>query len=145
MQKKELKWIAVLLVVAGLYVVFVVHPFRKRQIGVTVSVRPSRHPGENVFPVFFTLNNSYKLKSVEVLPLENRQLTPGAVPVWHLVSDSNSVPLRAFRYGQPIRGMKPALAGVHPDALVPGTVYRMLLTTADAACQIDFKAQAVGE
>jgi hypothetical protein len=144
MRKKEFIWIAIFIVLGGVYLRFFAHWFDKRQIGITVSVRPSRHPGETVFPVYFSLNSDYKLTSVEVFPMENDQLNPAAIPVWHLVSDSNSVPTRAFRYGQPIRGMKPALAGVRPDPLVPGTMYRLMLSTRDAICQIDFRAKAIG-
>jgi hypothetical protein len=145
MQKKEIVWISVLIILGAIYVVFFSHWFDKRQIGITVSVRPSRRPGETVYPVFFTLNSAYKLTSVEVLPMDNNKVDPGALPAWHLISDSNSVPTRAFRYGQPIHGMKPALNGIHADHLVPGTAYRLLLTTRDASCQIDFQAKAIGQ
>ena len=143
MRKNEIIWILALLVLGGVYIHFFTHWFDKRQIGITVSARPSRRPGETVYPVYFTLNNAYKLTSLKVLPMASNQFNPNALPVWNLVSDSNSLPTRAFRYGQPIRGMKPALAGVHADPLVPGTVYRLLLSTRDAACQIDFQAKAV--
>jgi hypothetical protein len=145
MQKKEITWISVLIVLAVVYVVFFSHWFQKRQIGITVSARPTRRPGQTVYPIYFTLNASYEFTSLEVLPMDNDKFNPGAVPVWHLVSDSNSVPTRAFRYGQKIPGMKPALEGVHPDPLVPGTIYRLLLSTRDASCQVDFQAKAIGQ
>ncbi len=145
MRKKEIFWILALVILGGVYVAFFSHWFDKRQIGITVSVRPSRRPGESVYPVFFTLNNYYKITSLKVLPMESNQFNPSALPVWHLVSDSNSVPTRAFRYGQTIHGMKPAMAGVRPDVLVPGSIYRLLLSTADAQCQIDFQARAIGQ
>lgn len=143
MRKKEFIWILVLLVLGGVYLRFFSHWFDQRQIGITVSVRPSRQPGETVYPVFFTLNNAYKLTKLKVLPMPDNQFNPNALPVWNLVSDSNSLPIRAFRYGQHIRGMKPALQGIHADPLVPGTIYRLLLATKDASCQIDFQAKAV--
>ena len=60
-----------------------------------------------------------------------RELDPMAMPVWHLVSDSNSVPTKVIRYGQNIRGMKSDLKGVKPDALTSGVVYRLVLSTKD--------------
>ncbi len=145
MQKKQFIWVLALIVLGAVYIHFFTNIGAKRQIGITVSVRPSRRPGETVYPVFFTLNNDYKLTSLKVVPLQNNQFSAGVPPVWHLISDSNSVPTRAFRYGQRIAGMKPALKGVRPDPLVPGTTYRLLLSTANAACQIDFEAKAIGQ
>ena len=64
--------------------------------------------------------------------MQDDKFNPLATPVWHLVSDSNSVPMRAFRYGQGIRGMKPAFKGVKPYPLMPGTVYRLIVSAGDA-------------
>ncbi len=145
MRKKDIFWFGVLLVLGGIYIHYFTHWFEKPEIGITASLRPSRRAGETVFPVFFTLNGDYKLTSVKIIPLEENKFNPLAVPVWHLVSDSNSVPTRAFRYGQPIRGMKPALKGVRPDPLTPGVVYRLMLSAGDISGHKDFKAKAVGE
>ena len=145
MQKKEIIFVSVLVVLGAVYIAFFSHWFDKRQIGITVSMRPSRHPGETVYPVVFTLNSDYKLTSLKVVPLENNQVSPAAIPVWNLVTESNSAPIRAFRYGQPIRGMKPALEGIRASPLVPGAAYRLLLSTRDATCQIDFQARALGQ
>jgi hypothetical protein len=128
MRKKEIIWIGVLLVLSGVYIHFFTHWFEKREIGIAVSLRPSRRADALVFPVAFTLDGDYKLTSLKVIPQEGDKFNPQAIPVWHLVSDSNSVPTRAFRYGQPIRGMKPALKDVRPDPLTPGVVYRLVLT-----------------
>jgi hypothetical protein len=145
MRKKEFIWIGVLLVLGGVYIHFFMHWFEKREIAITASFRPSRRAGETVFPVFFTLSGAYKLTSVKVIPLEDDRFNPLAAPVWHLVSDSNSVPTRAFLYGQPIRGMKPALKGVRPDPLTPGVVYRLILSAGDLTGNKDFTAKAIGE
>jgi hypothetical protein len=145
MRKKEFIWFGVLLVVGGIYIRFFTHWFEKREIAITTSLRPSQRPGETVFPVYFTLNGDYKLTSVKIIPLEEDKFNPLAPPVWHLVSDSNSVPTRAFRYGQPIRGMKPALKGVRPEPLTPGVVYRLILSAGDLTGHKDFKAKAIGE
>jgi hypothetical protein len=145
MRKKDFIWIGVLLVLGGIYVHFFTHWFEKQEIVIIPSFRPSRGAGETVSPVFFTLNGDYKLTSLKVIPMEEDKFNPLAAPVWHLVSDSNSVPTRAFRYGQPIRGMKPALKGVRPEALTPGVVYRVILSAGDISGHKDFRAKAVGE
>jgi hypothetical protein len=145
MQKKDFFWIGVLLVLGGIYIHFFSHWFEKQEIGIAVSLRPSQRPGETVFPVYFTLNGAYKLTSLKVIPLEGNKFNPLATPVWHLVSDSNSVPTRAFRYGQPIRGMKPALKGVRPDPLTPGVVYELILSAGKVTGNKDFQTKAIGE
>ena len=145
MRKKEIMWIGVLLVLSGIYIHYFTHWFEKQPIGITVSFRPSRRPGETVFPVYFTLNGNYRLTSLKVIPMEGDKFNPLAIPAWHLVSDSNSVPTRAFRYGQQIRGMKPALKGVRPEPLTPGVVYRLVLAAGDLTANKSFQAKAIGQ
>jgi hypothetical protein len=145
MRQKELFWFGTLLVVGGIYIHYFTHWFEKPAIGIAVSIRPSPQAGEAVFPVFFTLSDDCKLTSLKVVPLAEGKFNAQAAPVWHLVSDSNSVPIRAFRYGQGIRGMKPALKGIRPDPLTPGTVYRLILTAGKLTGSKDFATKAVGE
>jgi hypothetical protein len=145
MRKKDIMWIGVLLVLGGIYVHFFTHWFEKRQIGISASLRPSRRADATSYMAVFSLNGDYNLTSLKVLPMEGNKFNPAALPVWHLVSDSNSAPTRAFRYGQPIRGMKSALKGVRPDPLTPGMVYRLIVTAGDVTGQKDFKVKAVGE
>jgi hypothetical protein len=145
MRKKEIILVVALLVLGAVYIHFFTHWFEKPAIGIMASIRPNRRPGGSPFMVVFTLNGDYKLTSLKVLPMEDDKYNPLALPVWHLVSDSNSVPVKAFRYGQSIAGMKPALKGVHPDPLTPGMVYRLILSAGNATSYKDFKTQAVRE
>lgn len=132
-----------LLILSGLYIHFFSHWFEKQPIAVKVSFRPSRHPGETVLPVYFALNGDYKLTSVKVIPMQGDTFDPRVMPAWDLVSDSNSVPTRAFRYGQQIRGMKPALKGIRPEPLTPGMVYRLVLSAGNLTANIPFQAKAI--
>jgi len=145
MRKKEIFWIGALLILGGAYIHFFTHWFEKPEIGIAASIRPNRraHPPELM--VTFSLNNDYRLTSLKVLPLDGNKFDPLAPPVWQLISDSNSVPLRGFRYGQKIGGMKPALNGVRPDPLTPGVNYRLILSTSDAAGSKDFRMPAADE
>ncbi|MGP8199494.1 MAG: hypothetical protein ACLQU4_08340 [Limisphaerales bacterium] len=145
MRKKDLIWIGALLVVGGIYIHYFTHWFDRPTIGIAASIRPSLRAGEAAFPVFFTLSGDYKLTSLKVVPMAEGKFNPVATPVWHLVSDSNSVPTRAFRYGQGIRGMKPALKGIRPEPLTPGTMYRLILTAGSLSGSKDFQAKAVEE
>jgi hypothetical protein len=145
MRKNNIFWLGLLLVVGGIYFHYFTHWFEKREIAITASLRPSRQRGETVFPVFFTLNGNYKLTSVKVIPLEGDKFNPLAAPVWHLVSDSFWSRTRAFFYGEPIQGMKPALEGVRPEPLRPGVVYRLIVSAGGSTGHKDFKAKAIEE
>ena len=145
MRKNNIFWFGLLLVVGGIYIHYFTHWFENREIAIIASFRPSRRPGETVPPVFFTLNDNYKLSSVKVIPLEDGKFNPRAAPVWHLVSDSYWGRTRAFFYGQPIQGMKPALEGARPEPLRPGMVYRLIVSAGGSTGHKDFKAKAVGE
>jgi hypothetical protein len=139
MRKKEIIWIGVLLVLSGIYIHFFTHWFEKREIGIAASLRPDRRANPPALMVVFSLDGDYKLTSLKVIPFDGDKFDPQATPVWHLVSDSNSVPTRAFRYGQKIGGMKSALKGVRPDPLTPGVVYRLILSTDNSTGHKDFK------
>jgi hypothetical protein len=140
MRKKEIIWLGVLLILGCAYIHYFTNWFEKGQIGIGASLRPNRRAGGDPFMVVFTLNDAYNLNNLKVLPLDGDKFNPDAIPVWQLVSSSNSVATRAFRYGQPIRGMKPALKGVHPDPLTPGAKYRLIVTAGDLTGFKDFKA-----
>ncbi len=47
--------------------------------------------------------------------------------LWHLVAETNSAPVTDFIYGAPISGMKPAVAGVVPEPLLPKVKYRIFV------------------
>jgi hypothetical protein len=109
------------------------------------SLRPARGADAAVFQVLFGLNDDFRLTSVQVIALEGDKFNPLGHPAWHLISDSNSVPTRAFRYGQNIKGMKPALKDTRPDPLEPGVVYRIAVEAGSVTASADFKAKAPGE
>jgi hypothetical protein len=92
------------------------------------SKRPNARNNTSV-PVTFTLNGYYQLKSVRVVELAKFETNKFAVPVWRIVSDSNSVPISTFNYGSTIRGMRPEAKGIQPEPLVPGVTYRLFVVT----------------
>jgi hypothetical protein len=146
MQKREIIWIAVLVLVLGAYYHFFGGRFAAKQIVIHASLRPSRRAAAPVFPVCFTLNGDFKLTSVKVVPLDDDgQVNPATVPVWNLISDSNSAPVRAFLYGQQIPGMKPALANVQADPLTPGVVYQIQISSGKLSAATPFKTVATQE
>ncbi len=99
----------------------------------------ARNPNDLGVPVTFMLNGFYKLTSVRVFETAKIETNQYAVPIWRIISDSNSVPTSSFNYGSGIRGMRPEAKGVRPQPLQPGVNYRLFVVTEkDIKAQHDF-------
>ena len=94
----------------------------------------------NTAIVTFRLDRPYKLTEIKVVLLADWQTNKSAAPLWHLISDSNSIPIKAFPYGLAIRGMKPFASGAWPRPLEPNVTYRLFLTAGSIKGQHDFSA-----
>jgi hypothetical protein len=91
-----------------------------------VSTRRKRDDSA-VDPITFGFDRRLKLTSIKVFLLNDVKTNKYPYPIWHLVSDSNSVPTKAFGYGAPIKGMHPAVKGATPQPLEPGTSYQLVV------------------
>ncbi len=126
---------------AGLY--FHRDWFGKDRIQIYHRIRPARFARRrandpSARAIMFGFDRRLKLKSVEVIPLSDIETNKYPQPIWHLVSDSNSVPTKGFTYGMKVPGMRAAKEGVAPYALEPGEKYRLLIETSSAKVQHDF-------
>lgn len=147
MSKKSFILVAVALVLAGVYVVYFTDWFQSPTIQISHTARPGRlrnRPGaaSGVPQLGFGLGGDYRLTEVKVVPLAALQTNLLAQPVWHLVSDSNSVPVNHFAYGQNIRGMKPEVPGARAQPLQPDVTYRLILRAGTFKGQHDFQIAA---
>ncbi len=70
--------------------------------------------------------------------LDEFKTNQSARPVWELVSDSNSVPIKDFAYGMNIGGMRPPIAGQVPEPLQPGVPYRLFVKAGKQKVTHDF-------
>jgi hypothetical protein len=137
------------LTVIGFYLYLFRDSFRKPVIQISHTIRPNasyiRHPPPGVtseeFPqsINFALNGEFKLTSVKLVALAELETNRFAHPLWELVSDSNSVPIRAFSYGHKIRGMHSAVKGATADPLVPNTTYRLFVEARNLKGHHDFQ------
>ena len=59
-------------------------------------------------------------------------------PLWHLISDSNSVPTKSVVYGYQVKGMKPAVARMQPEPLVPDVDYVLQIEAGAIKAQTNF-------
>jgi hypothetical protein len=91
-----------------------------------------------VDPIIFGFDRKVRLKSVKVIPLADIQTNKFPHPIWYLLSDSNSLPVKDFSYGAPIPGMRPAVKGAVADPLQPDVEYRLLVEANDFKGQHDF-------
>ena len=100
---------------------------RSRPGGAGFFRRAKRPDTAAVNPVFFTFDRKLKLTSLKVIPVKEIETNKYPHPIWHLVSDSNSVPINDLVYGMKIPGMRPSVKGATADPLEPGVNYRLLI------------------
>jgi hypothetical protein len=132
--------IALAVVLGGLSLYLNLDRFGKEKIQIRHRSRPAL-PGDSrsvVEPLFFAFDRSLKLTSLQVIPMREVETNKYPHPIWHLISDSNSVPTEDFTYGIPIEGMRPAVKGATPDPLEPGVKYRLLIKAGALKLEHDF-------
>ena len=128
----------VLLAIAALlgaaYLCLFTDLFNKETIQIIPQIRPGRASNVSgsgdkppVCPVSFSFNGKYQLTSVKVVPADDLATNKYANPVWHIISDSNSVATKAVVYGYPVKGMKPAIARTRPEPLLPNIPYVVMV------------------
>lgn len=89
-------------------------------------------------PIIFGFDRALKLTCIKVVPLSDIQTNKYPHPIWHIVSESNSVPTKDFTYGAAIKGMHPAVEGATPDLLEPGISYRLYVESGAVKKEHDF-------
>ena len=147
MSAKKLLILCAVLIVGLMYYYLYHDSFVKRDIPIQFMFRPdprkARGPaGPENDSIGFVLSKEYKLTSVEVLPLDDLATNKYAHPTWHLVSDSNSVPVATFAYGGRIRGMHSEVKDLVADPLQPSTGYRIVIKAGSVRGEHDFKTPA---
>jgi hypothetical protein len=95
-----------------------------------------------VEPLFFSFDRKLKLTSLKVIPLQEIETNKYPKPIWDLVSDSNSIPIKDLLYGMPIKGMRPNVKGATADPLEPGVKYRLLIEAGPRKAEHDFEPVA---
>lgn len=135
MSKKNVLLVSLVVVLAGIYVIFFTHWFKPRVMQVSHTSRPEG--GRDSVRMTFSLGDYYELTDVKVVPLDDFKKNPDTPPLWHLVSD-DSDSTAMFSYGENIGGMDPAVAGTEPAPLQSGVRYRLFVTAGSIKAQHDF-------
>jgi hypothetical protein len=145
MTKNGIILIVLLLILGAVYAIFFADWFGDKSIQIVTQIRPS---GQRVAqsdptaaqanPVTFLLRGNYRLTSIKVAAAEEMATNKRPMYLWHLISDSNSVPVKSFSYGQRPTGMKPAIPHTRPDPLKPGVVYTLVIEAGKIKGQTNF-------
>ena len=141
--------LACALLLAVAYVIFFTDLFRKERVQIIVKLSPGRasaipRPSDwtPVYPVTFRLNKAYQFKTIEVVNAAEFATNKHILPMWHMVSDSNSVPQQTIVYGAPkIQGMHSAVPRARPQPLEAGVQYTLMLETSKWKAETNFVAK----
>lgn len=142
MEKKQWILVAIVLALAGVYVIYFTDWFRHKNIQIHYTSRPLRlrfPPGATLSTVTFGFDKAFRLTEIKVVPLAAFQTNQNALPIWHLVSNSKSEPVERFIYGQNIRGMKSAVAGTRAEPLQSNVIYRLFVAAGSLKGREDFQ------
>lgn len=145
MTKKNWMWLGLTVVLGGFSLYLNKDWFAGDNIQLMHRSRPARGAfrrpkSDNVLidPISFWFDRKVRLKSLKVIPVFDLETNKFPQPVWYLVSDSNSLPVKEFAYGTRIAGMRPAYKGTAPDPLEPGIKYRLLVEAGKQKIEHDF-------
>jgi hypothetical protein len=145
--RKEWILLAAAMLLLAAYVIFFTDWFKTRTIHISHTVRPTRQAVRFALDtgavITFGLDQPLPLTEIKVCALAELQTNRHPVPLWHLVSDSNSVPVRAFVYGQPIRGLHPFVVGTRARPLETNQMYRLEMKAGKLRGQHDFHLDIV--
>lgn len=142
MDKQSKILIATAIVLAVVYVAFFTGWFRPQTVGIFHTTRYVQRGGRSGKPVqrlMFGLSRRLRLTELKVVSLAATNASQDSLPLWHLVSSSNSVPVKSFAYGQRIRGLRPAVPGSRPQPLATNVPYRLIVEAGKIKGQEDFE------
>ncbi len=134
MNKKTWILITLAIVLGAVYIIHFSNWFKPKVMAIAHNGRFGQ--------VNFTLDTPFKLTALKVVSVSALESNKYALPAWELKSDSNSLPIKMFSYGERIRGMKPALENTRPEPLEPGSTYRILVEAGSVKAQHDFTVDA---
>ena len=141
--KKNWLLVSVGIALAAVYAIYFTDWFQPKTIQIFHTYR-NLHPRmpvrDGTMPALhFGLGRPFKLTDIRVVLLAEYQTNQNTLPLWHLVSDSNSVPIESFFYGQRIRGLKPEVPGSRSQPLTNDVVYRLIVTAGNIKGEHDFE------
>jgi len=146
MTRKIWKLIALAAALGGLSLYLNKDWFRKGDIQIYHRSRPARavmalrkRPNNSpINPIVFGFSHELRLSALKVVPVSDIETNKYPLPIWSLVSESNSVPIKDFTYGAYIKGMHPEVKGIAPEPLQPSVKYRLFIQAGSFKGEHDF-------
>lgn len=129
MTKKTIVMIALAVILGAVYVINFTSLFHKPEIKILPQIRPPRAKARMpvgdtpVYPVMFSFDKKYAFTEIRVVAEADEKTNKFPHALWHLISDSNSVPVKALSYGASPSGMKPKIPKARAEALEPEIPY----------------------
>jgi hypothetical protein len=141
MTKRDIWLGAVLIALVAVYLCFFTNWFKAKSIKIFYTTNQARafRVRKNLPFVMFGMGDKYQLTEVKVVPLESFKTDPETPPLWHLISDSNSLPVQRFTYGERIWGMRQAISGAEAQDLETNVMYRLFVTARGIKGMEDFE------
>lgn len=129
------------LILSAIYAYRFTDWFKEKKIQIKYRIVPERGARklDTVDPVTFYLDQEYLLSSLKVVSMDDAATNKYPHALWHLVSDSNSVPVTDFVYGIAPGRMKPKIAGLLPEPLRRGENYRISIEAKKIKGEKDFQ------
>jgi hypothetical protein len=151
MTKQSIWLIVVAVMLAGVYVAFFTDWFVKPRIQILPQIRPPMRgssrttvPGDvPTYPVTFAFDRKYQFTEIRVVAADDEKTNKYPHAVWHMISDSNSIPVKALLYGTRLRGMKPKVPRAEPEQLEPDVNYHLYLTAGRWQGDVKFQTHEV--
>ncbi len=145
MPRKNIFLLLFVAVLATVYAIYFTDWFAPKTFKIfhtSRNLRPMR-PGmtrNGILPSLqFGVNRELRFTELKVVPLAAWTTNQHTLPLWHLVSASNSVPVKTFFYGQNIPGLHPAISGTHSELPETNVTYRLFITAGKFSAQHDFE------
>jgi hypothetical protein len=144
MPNKNVLLFATLIVLGGIYIWKFTDWFNKPEIAISPRIRfgsadrrSSSSPGE--IQVSFSFDTKVQLTEVKVFSVAEMETNKYPHAVWHLFSESNSVPVKGLLYGQNITGMKPKIPKMKAEPLKPQNKYRLIIEAGKYSGKAEFE------
>ena len=141
MNKRSLFLVAMAVILGATYAYFFTDWFKKKQIQISFRTFPGRAVKSDVEPIVFLLDKQYKITSIKVVSAQEYGTNKLAHPLWHLIPDTNSVPITDFGYGQHVKGMKPSVPKIAAEKLIPEAKYRIIVDAGKIHGEREFVAR----
>ena len=151
MNKKNLLLLLLTVLLTGVAIYLFKDSLKTEPIHIAYSLRPAPESrqtlanrrdtpsGKRGFILSFALDQKVQLNSIQVFHLDDALTNKYPHAIWHLTSDSNSVPLKSFDYGAGVRGMRPSVKGATAEPLQPGQSYRLQVKARGEIAERDFQ------